>query len=112
MATISKVEVWQADLSGARGHEQKNERPVIVWRDFDHVKMAVVIPITSALERAKFAHTYRVSPSLKNGLDVESVALLFQIVAIDKGRLKKKLGELDVGDINSMAALLKDMLRV
>ncbi len=112
MTKSSNAEIWRVDLSGSRGHEQKKERPAIVWRDLDHIKMALVIPITSVLERNKSSHTHSLSPSLKNGLDVESVALIFQIVSIDKKRLKKKIGQLDNEDIVAIAALLKDLLRI
>jgi mRNA interferase MazF len=74
--------------------------------------MAVVIPLTTTLERERFPYTCRISPSIKNGLSEESIALAFQIRAIDKGRLVKKLGILDDGDAESVAALLKDLLRL
>lgn len=109
---ISRAEVWLIDLSGSRGHEQKKERPGIIWRDLDHVKMAIVIPCTTTQECSKFAHTHMVLPSVKNGLSNNSIALVFQITSIDKKRLVKRLGELDAGDISSIAAVLKEMLRV
>ena len=74
--------------------------------------MAIVIPCTTSIERAKFPHTHLISPTLKNGLREDSVALVFQITSMDKGRLIKKIGEVDSGDMESVAGLLKDMLRV
>ncbi len=107
-----KAEVWIVDLSGSRGHEQKKERPGIIWRDLDHVKMAIIIPCTTTQECSKFAHTHNLFPTTKNGLSEDSIALVFQMTSIDKKRLIKKLGELDQEDITCIGALLKDMLRV
>ena len=87
-------------------------RPAILWRDLDHVGMAVIIPITSNIEREKLAHTHRLSPDAKNGLNEESIALVFQIRTIDKKRLIKNLGELGEEDIGQIAGLLKDLLRI
>ena len=112
MSGLSRAEIWTIDLSGSRGHEQKGNRPGIVWRDLDHVKMAIVIPCTTTQEASKFPHTHLISPSSKNGLSQDSIAMVFQIVSIDKKRLTKKLGELDVADINSIGAILKEMLHV
>ncbi|MDO8554680.1 MAG: type II toxin-antitoxin system PemK/MazF family toxin [Candidatus Micrarchaeota archaeon] len=111
MTDIHRAEIWLTTFSGSRGHEQKNERPAIIWRDLDHVRLAIAIPCTSKLERSKFPHTHIISPSLKNGFSQDSVALVFQITSIDKERLIKKIGELDSEDIESVSGLLKDLLR-
>lgn len=112
MVASSKVEVWLMDLSGSRGHEQKSERPGIIWKDLDHVRMAIVMPCTTRLERTTIPYTHLLSPTLKNGLSQNSVALLFQITSIDKTRLVKKLGELDDEDVKDIHDILKDMLRL
>ena len=106
------IQVWQVDLSDAKGREQKQKRPALLWRDLDHVGLAIVIPITSNLEREKIAHTHRISADAKNGLNEESIALIFQIRAIDKNRLVKKLGELGEDDTKAVVGLLKDLLRL
>jgi len=108
----SKVEVWLVDLRGASGHEQKKERPAAVWKDLDYVKMAVVLPLTETLERETLAYTHRITPTPKNGLAEESIALIFQMRAIDKKRLVKKIGELEEEDIKSIAAILREMLKL
>jgi len=110
MSSTTK-EIWRVDLTGARGHEQKEERPAIIWKDLDHIKMCVVIPLTKTPETEKFAYTYLVSPTTKNGLDEESTALVFQIRSLDKSRLVKKIGSLDESDCKCVAEVLKDLLK-
>lgn len=112
MVGPSRAEIWQIDLSGSRGHEQKKVRPGIIWRDLDHLGMAVVIPFTGMVERDNMPHTYSVEPTPHNGLGTESIALVFQITAIDKNRLSKKIGVLDAKDVGAIGAVLKDMLRL
>lgn len=110
MTGSSKVEVWIADMHG-KGHEQKGDRPIILWRDLDHVKMAIIMPCTTTQDASKFPHTYLISQTPKNGLSEDSIALIFQITSVDKKRLVKKLGELDTEDIANIGAILKEMLR-
>ena len=74
--------------------------------------MAIVIPFTGSLERDNLPYTYFVEPSSANGLEKESIALVFQITAIDKKRLIKRLGELNPEDISAIAVVMKDILRV
>ncbi|MFA5050364.1 MAG: type II toxin-antitoxin system PemK/MazF family toxin [Candidatus Micrarchaeia archaeon] len=112
MSNIARAEIWKINLSGSRGHEQKGERPAIIWRDLDHVKMTIVIPFTSKLDRNKLPHTLLVSPDSKNGLEEDSIALIFQITTIDKSQLIKKIGELSDEEIAAITGLLKDMLKI
>ena len=87
MTFPSKLEVWIADLSGGKGHEQEKERPALIWKDLDHVKMAIIIPFTTNQTLEDLPYTYLVTPSSKNRLTEESIALIFQIRAISKERL-------------------------
>ena len=108
----SKAEVWQIDLGGARRHEQKKSRPCIIWRDLDHMGMAIVIPFTSSIKTENAQHTCSILPNSTNGLEKESIALLFQITTVDKKRLVKKLGVLEKKDVQIIGHQLKDLLRI
>jgi len=107
----SNIEIWDADLRGFEGHEQKGKRPGIIWKDLDHVGLAVIIPLTTKMERTKLPYTHLISAGL-NGLLEDSVALLYQMKSIDKKRLIKKIGKLDKEDIEAISGLLKDMLKL
>lgn len=108
----SKAEVWQIDLGGAQGHEQKKIRPCVIWRDLDHMGMAIVIPFTGSIKKENALHTCSIFPNSTNGLEKESIALLFQITTADKKRLKKKLGLLEEKDVQRIGHQLKDLLRL
>jgi len=51
--------------------------------------------MTSNLAAMRFPYTFRVDPSPQNGLTKPSVLLVFQLRAIDKGRLGKTIGNLE-----------------
>jgi len=108
----SKVEIWKVNLRATKGHEQERERPAAVWKHLDHVEMAIVIPFTTSPTAEKFPYTHCITPNSKNGLAEESIAMVFQIRAIDKGRLTKKLGELEEKNIAAIAEILRDMLKL
>lgn len=112
MSGSSQGEIWLIDLSDSRGHEQKGQRPAILWRDLDHIKMAIIIPCTTNQKANRFPHTCLLIPTLENGLSEDSVAMVFQIKSVDKKRLIKKLGKLDANDVQNIAHILRDMLRL
>jgi mRNA interferase MazF len=57
--------------------------------------MAIVVPLSSQLDALRFPHTFEVKPSKLNGLTFPSVALVFQLRAIDRLRLLGVRGNLE-----------------
>ena len=91
---MKKGELWLVELPSANGYEQIGTRPCIVLAETE-ANIAIVIPLTSNIQALRFLHTLEVKPSSINGLSSISVALLFQIRAIDKKRLIKKIGSIE-----------------
>ena len=110
--SASKGDVWQVDLPESVGHEQKGKRPAVIVAHVKENATVVVIPLTSELHNEKFSHTCCVQPTRENGLSEESVALIFQIRALDPQRFMYKKGRLDKKDIEAIDALLMDMLKL
>jgi mRNA interferase MazF len=84
--------------SGHLGHEQVGYRPAIVVQTAladANLPTTMVVPMTSNLNAMRFPYTIQVDPSPKNGLTKPSVLLVFQLRAIDKKRLVKKIGSLE-----------------
>lgn len=96
------------EISGADGKEQRGLRPAIFIAD-TRTSIAVVIPCTSNLQALRFPFTMRLEPSRGNGLDVLSVALVFQIRAIDKKRLVKKIGKLEISFVRELDSMMKKL---
>ena len=49
--------------------------------------MVVIIPLTSSLEILEKPNTLKITSSKQNGLDKDSVALIFQMRALDARRM-------------------------
>src|SRR5438270_8776418 len=102
-------EVWRVRLPYAPGHAQAGERPaLIVQADLFIASLptVLVVPFTSTPGAARFDGTLLVPPDAHNGLSVPSVALVFQLRALDKRDLLHRLGALDAGTFDQVLALL------
>ena len=107
---MKKGEIWLVELPSTNGHEQIGTRPVIVLAETANI--AVIIPFTSNIQALRFPHTIEIKPSKKNGLSSISIAMIFQIRAIDKKRLKKQLGTSEDSILKEIDMILKKMLNL
>lgn len=108
---MKKGEIWLVEFPSTNGHEQTGSRPVIILADTES-NISIVIPFTSNLQALRFPHTLEIKPTKGNGLIALSIALIFQIRAIDKKRLTKKIGELDNPNLKEVDAILKMLLKI
>ena len=106
---MQKGEIWIVDISTLRGHEQSGSRPAIIIAD-TQISIAIVVPCTTNLQALRFPHTLQIAQSRKNGLDADTVALVFHIRAIDKQRLKLKIGNLEKSLLIKANQQLKKLL--
>ncbi len=101
-------DIWLVDLSDAKGHEQRGVRPAIVVGGANG--LILVVPLTRSMSSARFSHTHIISPDSHNGLDAESVALVFQIVALDRERFQHRIGAIGEQHRLAIVALIRDLL--
>jgi mRNA interferase MazF len=106
---MKKGEIWLVELPTTNGHEQEGYRPAMVLAEAE-ANIAIIVPFTSNLQALRFPDAIEVKPSNGNGLSAISVALIFQVRAIDKKRLKTKIGELETQLIKNLDAILKRLL--
>lgn len=96
---MKRGEVWRVRLPLRSGHAQTGDRPAVIVQDEKHslsLPTVVVVPFTGQTRAAaRFPATVLVQPDGANGLTVASVALVFQLVALDKRDFLKHLGLLD-----------------
>jgi len=93
---LKRGEVWWADLGPYRLREQTGRRPVVIWQSDTLTRVlesVLVIPLTTNLERANLAGTALVGASADE-LAEDSVALAFQLRAIPKSALHRKIRNL------------------
>ncbi len=108
---MKKGEIWIVDIGSTGGHEQQGVRPAVIIADVVG-SVATIIPCTSNLDSLRFPFTAQLEPSLKNGLDFSSVAVVFQLRAIDKKKLKTKIGFLEKREVKEIDAMMKKMLNL
>jgi len=83
---------------GAAGREQMGLRPALIVHDdatISILPVVIIIPFTTQLNALRYPHTIRVEPSQQNGLSQSSVLMVFQLRAIDRLRLRNKIGYLE-----------------
>lgn len=105
-------DVFLADLEPVKGSEQGRERPVIVFQNPDlsgFTSTLICIPLTTNLSRNGLPGTCFIKKG-DGGLSQDSIALCFQLRAIDKSRLTKRYGTLRPATLNALAeAILSAM---
>lgn len=102
-------------VAGQSGHEQIGRRPALVIHNNEtanQLSVIMVVPMTSNLNAERFSHTILVEPSATNGLNTTSVLLVFQLRAIDKKRIERKIGTLESSVMENVNKELKKLLQV
>ena len=87
-------------------------RPAIVIAD-TKTDLALLIPLTSNLESMrKLPFTFEIKKSNDNKLEKDSVALVFQIQAIDKKRILSKIGNIEDYYLEKIDRTIKELLKI
>ena len=89
-------EVYWVDLPARGGHAQSGHRPAIVLQTSEAsgvLPTVLLIPLTTQLEALRFPGTLLVEPDPENGLRRPSVALVFQLAAIDQRLIGSRAGQ-------------------
>ncbi len=106
-------DIFEVELPSVDGHEQAGTRPAIIFQAAQFEKRlptVILVPFTSQLKAQTFPGTYLVHRDSENHLNVDSVALGFQIRSIDKRRLKGQIGKLNVEDLAEIRNRVKHLL--
>ena len=101
---MKRGEMWWADLGAYRPREQTGRRPVVIWQSDTLTRILqsiLVIPLTTNLQRANLAGTALIVAS-DDGPAKDSVALAFQLRAIPKSALEKKIRDLTADELSEL----------
>jgi mRNA interferase MazF len=94
---MKRGEIWWADLGEPKGSQPGFRRPVVVVQDDlltdSRLPTVMVVPLTTNLKR-RSAIGNLLLDSRETGLTVPSVALICQIMTIDKTLLSDVVGSL------------------
>jgi mRNA interferase MazF len=109
---MRRGEVWRVRLPQAAGHSQSGDRPAIILQNDAFVAAlptVLVVPFTGNLAASRFAGTLRVDPDGTNGLTMPSVALAFQLRAVDQRDCVQRLGFVDAATLAAVTDLVRDL---
>lgn len=105
---MKKNEIWLVKIPPSFGHEQSGFRPAIIINQ--NLNIITIIPLTSNEKALNYLFTLKINPNKENNLSRTSIALIFQIRAIDKNKLYKKLGELTQEESEKIDLTLENYL--
>ena len=109
---MPRGDVLLVSLPDSDKREEKGNRPAIaIQTEVAASPMLIVVPITSALGALRFSFTVKIEPSAQNGLPLPSVAMVFQMRAIDRKRIMRKIGELEMQYLTQVDAEIWQMLK-
>ena len=109
---VSQGEVWDAELSPVRGHEQAGRRPCVVVST-DRLGegpsgLAIVVPLTS--KGARTPLDVAIDPP-EGGLDLSSHALPAQVRSISRERLVRHRGRIRRETLEEVVAHVRLLIR-
>jgi mRNA interferase MazF len=94
-AGVTVGDIHWVRLPAVNGHEQGGRRPAVIVQDDRYagdLPVVLVVPLTTALAAMRFPGTTLIQPTSENGLHRESVALVFQLRAVDRRRVEDRIG--------------------
>jgi len=104
-------DVYLVEIPGVGGHEQEGLRPALIVQSEERIN-ELPVPLTSKTKASIFPFTFLIEPDQLNNLTSSSVALVFQLRAIDKRRLKHKIGKLEKRMILHIKQMLKEIMEL
>lgn len=107
-------DIYSIEIPPSNGHEQAGSRPAIIMQAPQFEKQlptVLIIPLTSQLGAQAFPGTFLVHPDAENGLTMASVVLVFQLRAIDKRRLRRKIGKLSAPHLAQLQQQIKTLMQ-
>jgi mRNA interferase MazF len=109
---MARGDVLLVSLPPSDRREQSGRRPAVaVQTDEAGQPVLMVVPVTSNLSALRFAFSMRIEPSAENGLTLPSVAMVFQMRAIDKARIARTIRRLSQEDMAHIDTEIWQMLK-
>lgn len=110
---MEEYSIYNVDFGVGEGHEQSYPRPAIVLKVINELNMCIVIPLTSNMNHLNLPYTVQINKTGHTNLRENSVALVFQIRAIDRTRLTgNQIGKAEEYLVNKIKSVLKEMLAI
>jgi mRNA interferase MazF len=109
---LKQAEIWLADLEPVKGSEQGKTRPVVIISGNsmnEHFPVVITCPLSSMVKN--YAGCVVIPKSKSNGLICNSEIITFQVRTVSKERLLKKLGSINLQQLQEVLNGLNDVLK-
>ena len=109
---MKQGELWYVDLNPTKGSEQKGQRSVLIISGNllnEHLNVVIACPLTTKVKHYKGNLILR--PSAKNKLTEISEVLTFHIRSISKERFIRKIGYVEISEVNQVKQCLDAILK-
>ena len=105
-------DIYLVEIPSSSGREQAGLRPAIIAQTVDPERLPtiLIVPFTSKAKAADLPFTLLVEPDPLNNMNVVSIALIFQLRAIDKRRVKSKMGRVTEAKLQLLKQELRRMM--
>lgn len=95
--------IFMIDMGEKKGsHSQGGIRPCIIWENnesYGEIQLCTVIPLTSQMKSLHLPCHVIIHANPRNGLEVDSVALIEQCTAVNNYQIKRPLGTISFDDV-------------
>jgi len=109
---MKQGEIWEMYFDPVKGSEQGGKRPAVIISGNllnQYLNVVIVCPLTTKIK--KYKGNLILEPNAENGLEDISEVLTFHVRSVSKDRLKNKLGEISMKDVEFIKSTLNDILR-
>ena len=107
---MKRGDVCWVDLPAGEGRAQAGRRPAIVLQDSSSaLPTALVVPLSTQLDALRFPGTVLLEPDATNGLRLPSVALVFQLRALDKRFIAGRAGVISPAKLAELLRSLDEL---
>jgi mRNA interferase MazF len=110
---VTVGEIHWIELPPGTGHEQSGRRPAIIVQDQAYaglLPVVLVVPLTTSTATLRFPGTVLIPAGPENGLRQPSVALVFQMRAVDRRRIGDRIGTVSADILAGIFAALDKLL--
>lgn len=104
-ANIKIGSIYLVHLTDSTGNETDGDRPAVVLSKHD-TKLIGIAPITKNQDATKFSYTLKAKRSKTNGLDLDSVVMIFQLRSISLSRFIRELGIMEDNHMQNIKQMI------
>ena len=102
-------DIFWVEFPARGGRSQVGRRPALVVQKALTLPTVLLIPLTTQQDALRFSGTILIEPNPNNRLHKNSVALVFQMTAVDRNFIKEKLGTISSEKMDEIWAVFDEL---